>query len=78
MARREQNERQFSSWEDLVEGGRRYWKDYPDRKGGWARYVKVVNAEEVTLLVIQEIYDRSGKLVAIHEKYPVDKGHRWL
>ena len=24
----------------------------------------------------QEVYDDHGKLVEIHEKFPVDKGHR--
>ena len=25
---------------------------------------------------LQEIYDEQGKLVELHEKYPVDKGHQ--
>lgn len=78
MATRTQNERRFTNWQDLVEGGRRYWVDSPAQTGGWARIVKLVDADEITVAVIQEIYDRSGKLLAIHEKYPVDKGHRWL
>lgn len=24
----------------------------------------------------QEIYDETGRLVEVHEKYPVDKGHQ--
>lgn len=78
MATRKQNERAFTDWEDLPDGGRRYWKDYPDNKGGWARYVKIVDQDEVTLAVVQEIYDHSGRLVAVHEKYPMDKGHQRL
>ncbi len=78
MATRRHNERTFPNWQDLPVGGRRYWKDYPDEKGGWARYNKSVSANEVTLAVVQEIYDHSGKLIAIHEKYPIDKGHHRL
>jgi hypothetical protein len=44
---------------------------------GWrARYLKEVDAQETTLLFWQEIYDDQGKLVEIHEKYPVDRGHQ--
>jgi hypothetical protein len=43
---------------------------------GWkARYVKTVDADEKTLSFKQEIYDENEKLVEIHEKFPVDKGH---
>jgi len=30
------------------------------------------------LSVVQEIYDSAGHLIEIHEKYPIDKGHRKL
>jgi hypothetical protein len=43
---------------------------------GWkAKYVKVVDPDEVTLSFKQEIYDETGILVEIHEKFPIDKGH---
>ncbi len=35
-----------------------------------------VDAQESTLRFWQEIYDDQGKLVEVHEKYPVDKGHQ--
>ena len=38
--------------------------------------VKVVDKNETTLSFRQEIYNESGKMVEIHEKYPVDKGHQ--
>jgi hypothetical protein len=38
--------------------------------------VKEVDREEITVRFCQEIYDEEGKLVELHEKYPVDKGHR--
>ena len=36
----------------------------------------MVDENEKTLEFSQEIYDSAGKLVEIHEKFPVDKGHR--
>ena len=57
-------------------GGRLYCLDVFGRLGRRARYLKEVDAEEVTLRFWQEIYDEQGKLVELHEKYPVDKGHR--
>jgi hypothetical protein len=76
MGTRTQNERKFAGWEDLADGGRRYWLDVPGRHGWRARYVKEVDPEEKTLRFWQEIYDETGKLVEVHEKCPVDKGHQ--
>lgn len=76
MATREQNERKFPNWEELPGGGRRYWLDVPGRQGWYARYVKVVGADEETVAFYQEIYNERGELVEIHEKFPVDRGHR--
>jgi hypothetical protein len=43
---------------------------------GWqARYLKDVDAAEQTIKFWQEIYDEHGKLVEIHQKFPLDKGH---
>ncbi len=76
MNAREQNERKFGRWEEVAGGGRRYWLDVPGRLGWRARYLKEVDAQETTLRFWQEIYDEQGKLVEVHEKYPVDKGHQ--
>lgn len=38
--------------------------------------MKEVDAEEITIRFAQEIYDETGSLVEVHEKYPVDFGHR--
>jgi hypothetical protein len=73
---RAQNEKKFGQWEDLPGGGRRYWLDVSGRQGWRARYLKEVDAQEVTQRFWQEIYDDQGKLVEVHEKYPVDKGHQ--
>ena len=76
MSLRTQNEKKFRQWAELPEGGRLYWADITGRQGWRARYLKEVDSREVTLRFWQEIYDEHGKLTEIHEKYPVDKGHR--
>lgn len=76
MASRAQNELRFPNWEELPGGGRRYWRDIPARRGRRLRYVKIVDATEQTVAFSQEIYDNAGKLIEVHEKFPVDKGHR--
>ena len=78
MASREQNEKKFQRWEELPGGGRRYFRDFTGRAGGRARYIKEVDATEKTVRFAQEIYDGSGRLISIHEKFPVDLGHEQL
>lgn len=70
------NERKFGDWEETPSGGRRYWYDVAGRRGWRARYVKEVDADESTVRFHQEIYNEAGALVEIHEKFPVDRGHR--
>jgi hypothetical protein len=76
MSTRLQNESKFSHWEDLPGGGRRYWIDVEGRQGWRARYLKEVDAAELTLRFWQEIYDEQGRLAEVHQKFPVDEGHR--
>jgi hypothetical protein len=76
MSTRTQNEKKFGQWEETPGGGRRYWIDVFGRLGWRARYLKEVDANEATLRFWQEIYDDKGRLSEIHEKYPLDKGHR--
>ena len=58
-------------------GGRRiYVRRIAGRSGGVAHYCKEVDAAENTIRFWQEIYDRDGKLVARHEKFPLDTGHQ--
>lgn len=78
MSTQSQNERKFGHWEELPSGGRRYWFEVAGRHGWKARYVKEVDADENTVRFWQEIYDDQDTLVEIHEKYPVDKGHRQI
>ncbi len=75
-AKRRRNERVFGNWEELPDGGRRYFYEVQERLGWEARYVKEVDAEENTRRFVQEIYNEHGELVEIHEKYPTDTGHR--
>ena len=76
MSTRAQNEKKFGSWDELPGGGRRYWLEVPGHLGWRARYLKEVDGSETTVRFWQEIYDAAGKLAEIHEKFPVDKGHR--
>lgn len=76
MSTRAQNERKFGQWDELPHGGRRYFRDVLGRLGWRARYWKEVDSTEATLRFWQEIYDDQGKLVEVHDKFPVDKGHR--
>jgi hypothetical protein len=78
MNTRAQNEKKFGQCEELPEGRRRYWLDVPGKLGWRARYQKEVDASETTVRFWQEIYDDQGRLVEIHEKFPVDKGHQKL
>ena len=74
--KRSANERKFGQWSTLPRGGRRYWYEVPGRLGWTARYVKEVDAAEATVRFRQEILDEQGKLIEVHEKFPLDRGHR--
>ena len=75
-AKRRQNERKFGMWRDLPDGGRLYSYDVKGRSGWLARYVKQVDADEATVRFYQEVFDGDGRLRDVHEKFPVDLGHR--
>lgn len=76
MSTRAQNENKFDQWEDLPGGGRRYRLRIIGRQGWQACYFKAVDVNETTVRFWQEIYDETNKLIEIHEKFPVDKGHQ--
>jgi len=78
LSSRSQNELRFGNWKELPENRRQYWLHIPGKSGWSARYFKEVDSAEKTVRFWQEVYDSSGKLVEIHEKYPVDKGHQKL
>lgn len=76
MDKRLENERKFKAWVSLPTGGRIYRLVVAGRRGWSAHYVKEVTADGETVRFVQEIYDDQGVLVEIHEKYPVDTGHK--
>ena len=76
MSTRQQNQRKFSHWIELLNGGRRYWLDVAGHRGWLARYIKEVDAQEQTTAFYQEIYDETGQLVEMHHKFPMDTGHQ--
>ena len=78
MTNRVQNERKFTNWRILENGGRLYWLDVPGKMGWRARYLKEVNANEQTVRFWQDIYDAEGSLMEVHQKYPVDLGHKQI
>jgi len=78
MANRSQNEKRFKNWIDLPDGNRRYWTDRMGEVSGFQRMIKVVDSNETTLQVVQEIYNDEGLLIERHQKYPVDTGHEIL
>ena len=65
-----------TSWVPLPGGGRRYRRDVPGISGWKAVYLKEVDASETTVRFRQEIYDGTGKLRCVHEKFPLDRRHR--
>ena len=56
--------------------GRIYYFEINDKLGWKAKYLKEVDKDEITIKFWQEIYDEKGILREVHEKYPVDKGHK--
>jgi hypothetical protein len=60
----------------LPDVGKLYSYDVKGRSGWLARYVKQVDADEATVRFYQEVFDGGGRLRDVHEKFPVDLGHR--
>lgn len=73
---RRKNEVEFESWIEKEDGGRIYSFEITGKLGWKAKYLKEVDGEEVTIKFWQEIYDDKNVLKEIHEKYPVDTGHK--
>ena len=47
----------------------------PGEISGWQRIVKIVDENEVTIRIVQEILDDKGVLIESHQKFPRDTGH---
>jgi hypothetical protein len=45
--------------------------DVSSRSGWKVRYLKEVDANEVTLRFYQEVYNEIGEMIEVHHKYPV-------
>lgn len=76
ITKRKKNERDFENWKDIENAHRIYWFEIEGKSGWKARYLKEVDKDELTIRFWQEIYDDKGVLKEIHQKYPVDKGHK--
>ena len=74
--RRKKNEIDYESWIEKENGTRIYSFEISGKLGWKAKYSKEVDGEEVTIRFWQEIYDENDILKEIHEKYPVDIGHK--
>ena len=74
--KRQKNEEEFDLWIEKEDGGRIYSFEITGRLAWKAKYLKEVDKEETTLKFWQEVYDETNTLREIHEKYPVDKGHK--
>lgn len=74
--KRQKNEIQFDLWIEKEDGRRIYSFEILGKLGWKAKYLKEVNSEETTLKFWQEVYDENNVLREIHEKYPVDRGHK--
>ncbi len=51
MATRQQSEKRFEHLVDLADGGRRYWYDVSGAERGFARYIKIVDMNENTVII---------------------------
>ncbi|MDQ2721111.1 MAG: hypothetical protein M3Z26_15290 [Bacteroidota bacterium] len=70
------NEKQFEEWIEKIDGGRIYSFQISGKHGWIAKYLKETDADETTLKFWQEIYDHKNNLIEIHQKYPIDTGHK--
>ncbi len=66
----------LAAWTDNDNEGTIYYFEINGKFGWKANYLKEVDKDEITIRFWQEIYDEKNVLREIHEKYPVDKGHK--
>lgn len=76
--KRHKNETDYELWIEIENGGRLYSFEIPGKLGWKAKYLKEVDSEEVTIRFWQEVYDENNIMREIHQKYPVDEGHKKL
>ena len=78
VQKRLNNEKHFEDWTEKKDGGRIYYFQVPGKYGWFLKYLKETDEDEITLRFWQEIYDEKRNLREIHEKYPIDEGHKKL
>ena len=76
VKKRLENEKKFENWQEDEFENRIYFYEVKGKYGWKARYVKEVDNEENTIKFYQEIYNEFNILVEIHDKFPIDNGHR--
>ena len=76
VQKRLSNEKEYDLWIEKPDGGRIYSFEIIGRFGWVSKYLKETDADEITVKFWQEIYDENENLKEIHEKFPVDKGHK--
>ncbi len=74
--KRAKNEADFENWIDQENGNRIYSFEIIGKLGWKAKYLKEVKSNEEIIKFWQEVYDENNILKEVHEKYPVDKGHK--
>ena len=75
--KRQKNEIEFEFWTETG-SGRIYSFEVSGKLGWKAKYLKEVDTKEITIRFWQEVYDEKNILREIHEKYPIDNGHKKL
>ena len=74
--KRQKNESEYDIWIESKNGNRIYSFEIIGKLGWKAKYLKEVNSSEITIRFWQEVFDEKNILREIHEKYPLDKGHK--
>ncbi|HAY35314.1 MAG TPA: hypothetical protein DCY06_14390 [Bacteroidetes bacterium] len=72
------NEKYFKDWIEDEKGKRIYKKKITGKFGWYAVYEKAVDNNEKTISFKQNVYDENDKLREVHQKYPIDTGHKKL
>ena len=73
MATRLESENKFEQWTDNPDGTRTYWYEVKGKRDWYARYVKQVDANEMTISFRQEVYDQMGDLLNSTGSFPLTK-----
>ena len=78
LKKRLENEKEYNAWDELENGERIYYFEIVGKYGWKSKYLKHVDNNENTLRFWQKIFDENNILKEIHNKYPIDEGHKKL